>query len=573
MYFKYIKPYLPFFILAPLSMMLEVYCDIRIPALAAELINLGVMNSDSSEILRIALIMMGYVIISIFGGISVSYCSAKASVNFACDLREDVFSVIQKFSFANLDSFSTGSLITRLTNDITQMQNLVQMSLRLLIRAPGLLIGSMIMAFTINAEIAVIFLFLLPILLLIISVVMSVSYKKFGSLQACVDSLNSNISEFLTNIRLIKALTREDHESERFDGINAELRETGLSAYRINILQMPLMTLAVNMAIIAVVWLGSIALGEGAMQVGDVSAFITYLSQFLMSVIMLATVCLNISRAVASSKRIKEVLITDSDIRDGANTELRVKNGEIEFKDVYFKYYINSEKYILENISLSIKAGQTAGIIGSTGCGKTSLVQLIARLYDTTKGSVLVDGRDVKDYTLKNLRESVAVVLQNNHLFSGTIKDNLLWGDRDADDKAIECVTDRAAAREFISEQPNGLDTVLGQGGVTISGGQKQRLCIARALLKQPKILILDDSTSAVDTKTEEKINHHLDTDLKSVTKLIIAQRISSVMSCDVIIVVNDGQIEAAGKHDELMIGSDTYLEIYKSQVFGKAGG
>ncbi len=571
-YFKYIKPYILFFVLAPLSMIVEVYCDVMIPALAAEMINIGVTNGDLNQIVITSIKMVLTVITAVLGGVFASYCATKASVNFSCDLREDLFKKIQGFSFANLDKFSSGSLITRLTNDITQMQGLVQTVLRMLFRAPGMLIGSVIMAFTINAEIAIIFVILLPILAGIIAVVINFSFKRFGKLQDCVDKLNSNMSEFLTNIRLIKALTRENHENNKFDDVNTNLKKTGLSAFKINILQMPLMTIVINMATIAVIWFGSIALNEGELLVGDISAFITYLTQFLMSIMMLATVFLTISRAMASSKRIKAVLDTDSDIIDGKDTSAVVSSGDIEFRNVDFKYFKKSEKLVLENVSLKIKAGQTAGIIGSTGSGKTSLVHLIARLYDTTSGQVLVDGKDVREYSLRNLRESVAVVLQNNILFSGTIKENLLWGDKNANDEEIDKVSEWAAAKNFISEQENGLDTILGQGGVNLSGGQKQRLCIARAILKKPKILILDDSTSAVDTQTEKKINYHLNNDLKDSTKIIIAQRITSVVNCDVVIVVNDGAIEAMGTHDELMTTSKTYLEIYQSQVSKEVG-
>ncbi len=552
-------------------MLLEVYCDVRVPALAAEMINLGVVGEDMGEIIRISITMLLYVTGSIVVGVASAYCASKASVNFSCDLREDMFAKIQSFSFKNIDKFSTGSLVTRLTNDITQMQNLVNTVLRMLFRAPGMLIGSMVMAYTINADIANVFLVLLPVLSIIIWIVMSLSLRRFTILQEHVDKLNSNISEFLTNIRLIKALTREKHESTKFDGVNSELKKVSLSAFLVNILQMPLMTITVNISTIIVIWLGSLALNKGELLIGDISAFVTYLSQFLMSVMMLAMVFLNISRAMASSKRIKEVLDTNPNIVDGSNKEITVTSGNVEFKNVDFKYYSKSEKLVLENVNLSIKSGQTVGVIGSTGSGKTSLVHLIARLYDVTSGSVLVDGKDVRDYTLKNLRESVAVVLQNNVLFSGTIKDNLHWGDKNATQKELDIATDWAAANTFINEQEHGFDTVLGQGGINLSGGQKQRLCIARAILKKPKILILDDSTSAVDTKTEQKINHHLNNELKDTTKIIIAQRITSVVNCDLIIVVNDGMIEALGKHEELMSSSNTYQEIYQSQVSKEA--
>lgn len=568
-YYKYIKPYWIFFVLSPILMLIEVYCDIKIPALAAEIINSGVNTGDVSQIISIGLQMLCFTVLAAVGGSTASYCASKASVYFSCDVREDVFKRIQNFSFMNIDKFSTGSLVTRLTNDITQLQQLVVMCLRMMFRAPGMLFGALIMVFTINAKIAIIFVLLVPALAIIIYVILKISFVKFDILQTKIDALNSGVREVLTNIRVIKGLTREGYENEKFDTVNTELKDSSLVAYRLSILQMPLMTIVVNAATITVLWFSSIALQNGDILDGDISAFVTYLTQILASVSMIAMVFLQGSRALVSGKRVSEILDTEIDINDDncKDPERKVTSGDIVFENVDFKYYKNNKELVLSDISIHINSGETVGVIGSTGCGKTSLVHLIPRLYDTDKGRVLVDGLDVKEYSLKHLRDGVSVVLQNNVLFSGTIKENLLWGDQNATQEEIEEVSNWSAASDFIDEANNGYDTLLDQGGVNLSGGQKQRLCIARALLKKPKILILDDSTSAVDTATERRINSHLHGELSNTTKIIIAQRVSSVIDADKIIVLNDGKVEAIGKHDELLKDCITYKEICASQL------
>ncbi|MFI3257304.1 MAG: ABC transporter ATP-binding protein, partial [Spirochaetales bacterium] len=439
-YYKYIKPKLIFFILSPFFMFVEVYCDVKIPLLAAQIINVGVTTGNHAYILHTTGVMFLYLLLAVCSGSTSAYCAAKASSFFAGDLREDLFIKIQQFSFATIDKFSPGSLVTRLTNDITQMQNLVTMCLRLMCRAPGMLIGALIMAFTINTKIALIFVVLIPILATVIVLVLLAAYKRFMLLQVKIDALNSNIREFLTNIRLVKSLTREDFETQKFKSVNADLKETGLGAFRITVLQMPIMVFIVNLATIAIIWFGSKALDANELLVGDISAFITYLAQILMSVMMLAMLILQSSRAMASSKRITEVLDTDIDIKDGTTSDCTrtVTGGEIEFKKVCFKYFKDTPKPVLDTVSVRIKSGESVGIIGPTGCGKTSFVHLIPRLYDTDSGSVYVDGINVKDYTLENLRAGIAVVLQNNVLFSGSIKENLLWGDKKACDEDIE---------------------------------------------------------------------------------------------------------------------------------------
>ncbi len=568
-YYKHIKPYWIYFVLSPILMLIEIGCDVMLPSLAANILNVGTANGDAGAILLISSKMAIFLTIAGLSGIGASYCATKASINFSSDVREEVFAKIQEFSFANIDKFSTGSLITRLTNDITQLQQFVVMCLRMAFRAPGMLFGAIIMSYMISSSLAVVYVMLVPVLALIIYITIVLSYRKFNVLQVKIDGLNSKVQEMLTNIRVIKALTREEYEEKRFVEVNEELKNSGLQAYRITILQLPLMTLMINIATIAILWYGSIILNLGEIEIGDISALVNYLTQILASVNMIAMVFLQSSRAIVSSKRITEVLETEVDIKNG-DTQYEdriVSSGDIRFENVDFKYYKNNEELVLSNINLEIKSGETVGIIGSTGCGKTSLVNLIPRLYDADGGTVYVDGVDVKDYSLEHLRDGVSVVLQSNRLFSGSIKENLMWGDKDADQEALEQVIDLSAAAEFVSQKEDGLDFLLDHGGLNLSGGQKQRLCIARALLKNPKILILDDSTSAVDTATEAKITGHFNSELKDTTKIIIAQRVSSVMNADKIVVMNDGRIEEIGHHAELLEKSLTYQEIYYSQM------
>lgn len=568
-YWKYIKPYLPAFIIGPLMMIVEVIGEVVLPKLMANIINVGVTNGSAGYITGTGALMILVALLMMAGGVGGAYFGAKAAVSFAADLRKDAFDKVQTFSFANLDQFSTGSLVTRLTNDITQVQNLINMALRMMLRAPGMLIGALIMAFVMNAELAVIVLIVIPILVGAIAVLIKIAFPKFKIMQKKLDALNSNIQEMLTNVRVIKSFVRGDYEEKKFAASNEDLKQTSLGAFKTIIIVMPLMMLMMNGTTLAVVWFGGRQIIVGNMQVGDLTAFTTYIVQILMSLMMLAMVILQSSRALASLSRIREILDTEVDLNDEhcKEPDKIVSSGRVEFRDVSFRYYKENKEAVLSHISFAVKSGQTLGIIGSTGSGKTTLVQMIPRLYDVDEGEVLVDGVNVKDYTLENLREGVSMVLQKNVLFSGSILENLMWGDENASMEEVRKAAQAAQADGFVSSFTGGYEMDLGQGGVNVSGGQKQRLCIARALLKKPKILILDDSTSAVDTATEAKIRESFAGELKNTTKIIIAQRISSVQEADEIMVLDDGKIVGFGKHEDLLASCEAYQEIYYSQM------
>lgn len=573
-YGKYVKPYLSSFILGPIMMIVEVIGEVWLPAMMADIINVGAANHDIPYIITkgIGMVIMAFIMMA--GGIGGAYFAANAAMHFGRDLRKDLFQKVQQFSFANIDSFSTGSLVTRLTNDITQLQNVIMMGLRMMLRAPGMMIGAVIMAFMMNASLAVIILIVMPLLACAIGTIIRIAFPRFELMQKKLDKLNSNIQEILIGVRVIKSFVRGEYEEARFSEANEELKESGLSAFKVVIIQMPIMTFAMNVTVIAIVWFGGGQILNGAMQVGDLTAFTTYVTQILMSLMMLAMVLLQSSRALASSRRIIEVLDTEIDLTDdkARQKEAIVREGRIAFRHVSFRYYKNSREKVLEDIDFTIEPGQTVGIIGSTGSGKSTLVQMIPRLYDADEGEVLVDGINVKDYSLHNLRNGVSMVLQKNVLFSGTIMENLEWGDEAASEEEIRKAAAAAQADAFICGFSEGYDTELGQGGVNVSGGQKQRLCIARALLKKPKILILDDSTSAVDTATEAKIRESFHTTLQNTTKLIIAQRISSVMDADLILVMEEGRIVGMGSHDSLIFSCHAYQEIYNSQMDREVG-
>jgi len=475
---------------------------------------------------------------------------------------------VQEFSFKNIDAYSTGSLVTRLTNDIQQVQNVLMMGLRMAMRAPGMFIGALIMAFMMNARLAVVILVVIPLLTAAIAVILKTAFPRFTAMQKKLDQLNSGIQEALTNVRVIKSFVREEFEEEKFRDMNQDLKNSSLDAMKIVIVTMPVMTLAMNITTLAVVWYGGNIIIAGDMPVGDLTAFTTYIVQILMSLMMLSMVFLQLSRAVASIRRVGEVMDTEIDLtdRDASRKDLAVLKGKVEFKHVSFSYTDNRDEMVLEDINFTAEPGQIIGIIGSTGSGKTTLVQMIPRLYDATKGQVLVDGVDVREYSLKNLREGVGMVLQKNVLFSGTIEENLRWGKEDASMDEIREMAQSAQADSFVTSFTNGYDTDMGQGGVNVSGGQKQRLCIARALLKRPKILILDDSTSAVDTATEARIRQCFNTSLKDTTKIIIAQRIGSVEEADRILVLDEGRLIGQGTHEQLMEECKAYQEIYYSQ-------
>lgn len=569
----YAKPYVKYFIAGPLCMGVEVIGEIVMPYLLSVIINkaeAGTLTLSSSigiggTMVIVALLMM-------LGGIGGSYFGAKASVNFAADVRRDVYKKIQSFSFSNIDKFSTGSLVTRTTNDVTQLQNFVNMLLRMAIRSPGMLIGALIMAISLNPSLATVFYVSVPVMIITIALLISFGFPRFQKMQSKIDELNNTVQENISNQRVIKSFVSEDFENKKFKTANAALKNAGMSAMRILIFMHPATTLFMNLTVVAVVWFGSKMVLSHSMPIGDLSAFINYVTQILFSLMMITVLFVTSSRALASAKRISEVLSENIDISDDTATlkDNRIKEGKITFKNVSFRYYKNSVDKVLSNINLEIPGGSTVGIIGSTGCGKTTLVSMIPRLYDVDEGEVLVDDVNVKDYSLYNLREDVGMVLQNNTLFSGTIEDNLRWGDMDCTAEEMTAAADSAQADKFIRDFPGSYDTELGQGGSNVSGGQKQRLCIARALLKKPKILILDDSTSAVDTATEAHIRNAFSNELSGTTKIIIAQRISSVMNADKIIVMNEGAITGIGTHDELIKSNQEYNEIYQSQMTGK---
>ncbi|MCI5653667.1 MAG: ABC transporter ATP-binding protein/permease [Lachnospiraceae bacterium] len=567
-YAAYIKPYLSAFLLAPLLMLTEVFGEILLPKFMSMIINNGVADRDTGYIIRMGIIMVLTAIVMAAGGIGGAYFSAKASICFTSDLRDALFAKVQNFSFKNIDQYSTGSLVTRLTNDVQQVQNVTMMGLRLLFRAPGMLIGALIMAFLMNAKLALVILIVIPFLSIAIVTIMVKAFPRFTLMQKKIDKLNSGIQEALTNVRVIKSFVREDYEEEKFQTMNQDLKDSSLNAMKIVIATMPIMMFAMNVTTLAVVWYGGNIIIAGNMQVGDLTAFTTYIVQILMSLMMLSMVLLQSSRAIASVKRISEVLDTEIDLTDenASRKDLKVTEGKVEFKDVAFSYSNEGGEKILEHINFTAEPGKVLGIIGTTGSGKTSLVQLIPRLYDVTEGQVLVDGVDVREYSLKNLRDGVGMVLQKNVLFSGTIDENLRWGNEEASEEEVRSAAGAAQADGFVTSFTKGYDSDLGQGGSNVSGGQKQRLCIARALLKKPKILILDDSTSAVDTATEAKIRESFSTTLKDTTKIIIAQRIGSVESADKIIVLDDGKIIGMGTHEELMKNCEAYQEIYYSQ-------
>lgn len=573
LYWKYIKPYLPFFILGPLLMLTEVAGEIVLPKLMAGMINEGIgvleQGFGIGYIIKRGGIMLGCILIMITGGIGGHFFAIKAAVNFSTDLRHAVFQKVQSFSFKNIDVFSTGSLVTRLTNDITQVQNMVRMLLIMAMRSPGMFIGGIIMACSINARLATILIIVIPVLACIIAALLKTAFPRFGIMQKKLDALNSGIQESITNVRVIKSFVREEFEVKKFQNANNDLMDNTLRAMRIVIATMPVVTLAMNITTIVVVWTGGGFVINGSMEVGYLTAFTTYITQILMSLMMVSMLFMQLSRALASGRRISEVLETNSDITDDTakHTDKVIETGRVEFKNVYFKYYANRKDYILNNISFTAEPGQVVGIIGTTGSGKSSLVQLIPRLYDVTDGEVLIDGIDVRDYSLKHLRDGVGMVLQKNVLFSGSIEENLRWGDENASMEEIRTAAEAAQADGFVTSFTDGYDMELGQGGVNVSGGQKQRLCIARALLKKPKILILDDSTSAVDTATEAKIRAAFSSGLKESTKIIIAQRISSVIDSDKIVVIEDGKIVGMGTHTELMKNCAEYIDIYYSQM------
>lgn len=563
-----IKEYLHCFILGPIFMILESCGEFILPYLNANVIDRGAANGDIAYILKNGVYMVLVALVMLAGGVFGAYYAIKGSSHLAADVRGKAFRKIQEFSFANIDEFSTGSLITRITNDITQIQNFAQSLLRGGFRTPVMLIGAVCMSFALNPVLAAVICVVIPFLALAIVLIIRCASPRYTQMQERLDSLNNQINETITNERVIKSFVREESEKKKFDAVNEVLLKKSIAALKMMILVQPLSALAINITTLAVVWTAGRQIMVGNMAVGTLTAFITYLTQILTALNFLANIFLQGTRAAASDRRISEVLQAEVDINDAVSGEKdkSIEKGEIEFRDVSFRYLKKNRENTLKHIDLKIGAGDFVGIVGSTGSGKTSLISLIPRLYDADEGSVLVDGVDVRELSLQKLRDGVAVVLQKNTLFSGTVSENLRWGKEEAGMEELRWACRVAHAEEFISSFPDGYETELEQGGTNLSGGQRQRLCIARALLKRPRILILDDSTSAVDTATDAGIRKAFREELQGMTKIIIAQRISSVMDADQIIVMNEGRIEDVGTHEELIKRCTTYQEIYYSQ-------
>lgn len=556
-------------ILAPVFVTLEVIMEVIIPWLMAELIDKGIDGENMNFILKLGIMLAIACVVSlIFGALSGKY-SASASSGFAKNLRKDMFYNIQNFSFSNIDKFSTSSIVTRLTTDITNVQNAYQMIIRIAVRCPLMLVFSLIMAFNVNSELSLIFLGAIPFLGIGLFLVMSHAHPIFERVFKIYDKLNNVVQENLHGIRVVKSFVREDYEEAKFKKVSKNIYDDFVKAEKLLAFNAPLMQFASYGCMLLISWIGARLIVGSTMTTGELTSLIAYAMQILMNLMMLSMVFVMIIMARASAERITEILVEKSDLTNPENPIYEVKNGDISFKNVNFGYSKKKKKLCLKNINLDIKSGETIGVIGGTGSSKSSLVQLIPRLYDTLEGEVLVGDRDVREYDIESLRNAVAMVLQKNVLFSGTIKENLRWGNENATDEEIIRVCKLAQADDFIQTFPQKYDTYIEQGGTNVSGGQKQRLCIARALLKKPKILILDDSTSAVDTKTDASIRRAFREEIPNTTKIIIAQRISSVEDADKIVVMNNGEIDAVGTHEELLKSNKIYQEVYNSQVKG----
>ncbi len=556
-------------ILTPAFMILEVLFETLIPLLMASIIDDGVEKGDLNHIYMIGALMVVMAVLGLGCGVAGGRFGARASTGFARNLRNAMFENIQKFSFSNLDKFSTASLVTRLTTDVTNIQNAYQMILRMCFRAPCSMICAMVMAFAINAKIASIYLAALIILSIILFFVMRRATTYFQMVFPKYDELNASVQENVSAVRVVKAYVREEQETSKFVRASENILKLFTRAEKNVIVTMPIMQFTVYTCILLISWVGAKMIVVGNLTTGELMSLLAYCMNILMSLMMVAMIFVMVTMSMASARRITEVLNEESDLRNPQNPIYEVPDGSIHFENVNFAYYKDNEEPVLKNINLDIKSGETIGIIGGTGSAKTSLVNLISRLYDVTDGSVTVGGHDVRDYDMDSLRNQVSVVLQNNVLFSGSILDNLRWGDKTASEEECKRVCRLACADEFIEKMPDGYKTHIEQGGNNVSGGQKQRLCIARALLKKPKILILDDSTSAVDTATDAKIRRAFAEEIPDTTKIIIAQRVSSVQNADHIIVMNDGRIDGFGTHEQLLDGNEIYKEVYESQTSG----
>ena len=566
--FPYMKKYQKFLTLGCLCVVAETVFELVIPILMADIIDIGVANGDKDYILMKGGQMVACALISLVLGVMYARYAATAGQGFGAELRKDEFSKVQNFSFANTDHFSTSSLITRLTSDVTILQTAISNGVRPLVRSPVMLLTALVLTFTINAKLAIVFLIAIPILAAGLFVIVKKVGPLYRLMQGSIDKVNTIVQENLNAIRVVKSYVRGTYEEEKFGEVNESLRSASERAFSTSVWNMPLFQMVMYMTILCIIWFGGNMIFIGHMKVGELTGFLSYVLQILNSLMMLSNVFLMLTRSLASCERIIEVLDEQPDINDTMAAAAKVKEGSIDFDHVYFKYKSDAQEYVLSDISLHIPEGSTVGILGGTGSAKTTLVQLIPRLYDVDDGEVRIDGKNVKEYSIEHLRDAVGMVLQKNTLFSGTIRENLLWGDEHASDQDIEWACHIAAVDEFIHGFPKGYDTDLGQGGVNVSGGQKQRLCIARALLKRPKVLIFDDSTSAVDTATEANIREGL-ASLTDTTKIIIAQRVSSVQHADQIVIMDDGKIHAIGNHEELLASDPIYQDIYTSQQEG----
>ena len=568
----YIGKYKKYAIATPFVMIGEVLMELLIPLVMAAMIDKGISSGDVQYTVKMGLLMILMALVSLCFGSLGSRFGAVASMGFAKNVRRALFEKVQSFSFSNVDKFSTASLVTRLTTDVNNVQNAFNMMIRMVFRAPIMMIGALIMAIKLNAKLAMVFLVAIPILCVGLYLIMTNAHPRFKAMLEKYDALNSDVQENLIAIRVVKAFVREKYESDKFDSSAEAVRATQYRAEKLVQLNQPLMQICMYGCTVAALWFGGNMVIGGTFQIGALSSFIGYISQTLMSLMMVSMILMMTIISRASITRINEVLDETPDISDSnASADVRVEDGSIVFKDVAFSYNKKQKRATIENINLNIPSGTHVGIIGGTGSAKSTLVQLIPRLYDADKGEVIVGGHDVRDYKLHVLRDDVAMVLQKNVLFSGTIAENLRWGNENATQAELEAVCRSAQADDFIKSFPDGYETELGQGGVNVSGGQKQRLCIARALIKKPKIVIMDDSTSAVDTATDARLREAIHNELKDTTSIIIAQRITSIADCDMIIVMDDGHISDVGTHDELMKRSEIYREVYQSQQKGVA--
>ncbi len=575
----YLRPYKKWLALGISCSAAEAVFELLIPLVMAKILDVGIQNGDAAYTVRMGILMVAMALISLTFGVCAAYFSAYTGQGFGAKLRAAEYEHVQEFAFSNIERFSTASLITRLTGDVNALQMAVMMSMRLLVRAPVMLVSALVLSLMISMRLSSVFLVAIPLLAVVVGIILTRVGPMFKKLQEKTDSLNLVVQENLTAIRVVKSFVREPHEEEKFSARNNDLRAASETAFGRVVINMPLMMLIIYGAIIAILWFGGHMVAAGELEIGLLTTFFTYVTQILISLIMVSMILMMLTRSMACARRIIEVLDETPDITDdaakterdesGVERPVCVGSGSIDFDHVSFKYDPESPEWTLRDIDLHIKSGQTVGILGGTGSGKTTLVSLIPRLYEATEGTVSVGGRPVKDYTMEHLRDACAMVLQKNTLFSGTIRDNLLWGNENATQEQIEAACRAACVDEFIDRMPNGYDTDLGQGGVNVSGGQKQRLCIARAILKQPKVLILDDSTSAVDMATDAKIRAAFAAELKDTTKIIIAQRIASVCEADQIVVLDDGAVSAVGTHEELMKTSEIYRDVYTSQQEG----